>query len=53
MTDEVFDYVATASNGEIRTALNMLEAITLLGSEKEIVLDDAVMICGRPSLKLD
>ena len=53
MTDEVFDYVATASNGEIRTALNMLEAITLLGSEKEIILDDAVMICGRPSLKLD
>ena len=53
MTDEVFDYVATASNGEIRTALNMLEAITLLGNEKEIVLDDAVMICGRPSLKLD
>ena len=53
MTDEEFDNVATASNGEIRTALNMLEAITLLGNEKEIVLDDAVMICGRPSLKLD
>ena len=51
--DEVFDYIATSSNGEIRTALNMLEAITLLGNEKVITLDDAAKICGRPSLKLD
>ena len=53
MTSEVLDYVATSSNGEIRTALNMLEAITLLGNEREITLSDAVTICGRPSLKLD
>ena len=31
----------------------MLEAVTLLGSEKEITITDAVMICGKPSLKLD
>ena len=53
MTDDVLDYVATSSNGEIRTALNMLEAITLLGNEQVITLEDAVKICGRPSLKLD
>ena len=31
----------------------MLEAVTLLGNEKEITLDEASKICGRPSLKLD
>ena len=51
--EEVFDYIATSSNGEVRTALNMLEAISLLGTENEITLQDAVNICGRPSLKLD
>lgn len=53
MNTEVLDYVATSSNGEVRTALNMLEAISLLGSEKEITLSEAVAICGKPSLKLD
>lgn len=53
MTDEVLEYIASNSNGEIRTALNMLEAVSLLGNEKEITIEDAVMICGKPSLKLD
>lgn len=53
LNEDIIEYIATSSNGEIRTALNMLEAISLLGSEHEITLDDAAMICGKPSLKLD
>lgn len=53
LNEDIFDYIANSSNGEIRTALNMLEAVSLLKSEKEITLEDAVKICGKPSLKLD
>lgn len=50
---EVLEYIATASGTEIRTALNMLEAVSLLKDKEIITLEDAVMICGKPSLKLD
>ena len=53
ISDEIIDYIATASKTEIRTALNMLEAVSLLGSNNEITLKDAAMICGKPALKLD
>jgi len=53
INDEVYDYIADCSKTEIRTALNMLEAISLLGTQKEIMIKDAVAICGKPSLKLD
>ena len=53
LNDEIFEYIASSSSGEIRTALNMLEAVTLLGNEKEITLKDAASICGKPALKLD
>lgn len=53
INDDVFEYIANCANGEIRTALNMLEAISLLGSSAIITLDDAVKICGKPSYKLD
>ena len=53
INDDVFEYIANCANGEIRTALNMLEAISLLGSAAIITLDDAVKICGKPSYKLD
>ena len=53
INEEVYEYIATSSNGEIRTALNMLEAVSLLGNDREITLDDAVKICGKPSRKLD
>ena len=53
LSDDILEYVATSSNGEIRTALNMIEAISLLGNENEITLDDAAKICGKPSRKLD
>ena len=53
INNEVIDYIAEASGSEIRTALNMLEAVSLLGENIEITLNDAVNICGKPSLKLD
>ena len=52
ISDEIIEYIATASNREIRTALNMLEAVSLLG-EDELNLDNAAKICGKPALKLD
>ena len=53
INDEIIDYIATASKTEIRTALNMLEAVSLLGSDAEITLEDAAKICGKPSRRLD
>ena len=53
ISDEIIDYIATASKTEIRTALNMLEAVSLLGGNDEITLKDAALICGKPALKLD
>ena len=53
INDDVFEYIANCANGEIRTALNMLEAISLLGTDVTITLEDATKICGRPSYKLD
>ena len=53
INDEIIEYIATSSKTEIRTALNMLEAVSLLGNQEEITLEDAALICGKPSLKLD
>lgn len=53
INNEVYNYIADITKGEIRTALNMLEAISLLGADKEITVDMAENICGKPALKLD
>ena len=49
--DEIIDYIATASGSEIRTALNMLEALTLL--TPPITLEMAEDIIGKRAMKLD
>lgn len=51
LSDEILDYISYASGLEIRTAINMLESLTLL--DKEITLKDAENLCGVKSLKLD
>ncbi|MFI3252519.1 MAG: replication-associated recombination protein A [bacterium] len=48
---EVFDYLAHASNCEIRTALNMLEILCL--NEENVSLENAKNVIGKPSLDLD
>ena len=50
--DEILEYIASSASGEIRTALNMLEAVSLLGND-EITLELAAKICGKPQLRLD
>ena len=50
---EVFEYIASVSNCDIRNALNIFEAITLLGSEELITLDKCEQLVGQKSLKLD
>lgn len=50
--DDVLKYVANASNGEIRYALNALENIVLFSDDK-ITIDIAINIMGKPSLSLD
>lgn len=47
---EVLDYIAVASSMEVRTALNMLEVVSLLD---DITLDNAKEVIGAKSFALD
>jgi len=51
LDNEVLDYIATQCGCEIRTALNMLESITLI--DGDITLEKAEKIIGIKALKLD
>ena len=53
ISDEILDFIAYASNSEIRTALNMFETLTLFDKDEEITLKMAEDIIGKKSLKLD
>jgi len=52
--ENVHEYIAMASNGEIRTAINMIELLTIVSEpEKRINLDEAKAILGKPSISTD
>ena len=51
ISDEVLEFVANKSGGEIRTSLNMLETLSLI--EGEVSLSDAENALGLKALKLD
>ena len=52
--EEVFEYIATCANHEIRYALNSFEAIINISKENEnITIDFAKKVIGKPNLKLD
>lgn len=51
ISDEILEFIANKSGGEIRTALNMLETLSLLNGE--ITLKDAEQSLGLKALKLD
>ena len=51
--NEVFSFIAYLSNQEVRTALNMFEALTLLGNKQTITVQKAETILGKKQLKLD
>jgi putative ATPase len=54
LTDETFDYIATAANGEIRSAVNMLEMLAIQSEEDSIIdLEFAKSVLGKPSLSAD
>ncbi len=51
ITDDILDYIVSSSGCEIRTALNMLEALSLI--EGEITMEKAQSLIGIKSIKLD
>ncbi len=52
--NEVTDYISTRANGELRTAFNMLEAVTVYGSELDTInLVIAKKALGDKNLSLD
>ncbi|MGD9909617.1 MAG: replication-associated recombination protein A [Candidatus Izemoplasmatales bacterium] len=54
LTDEIYEYIALSSNGELRTALNMLEIIYIVSKDgSSISIDDAVKIVSKPNLSVD
>ena len=53
LTNDTLSYIADAAGGEVRTALNMLEATLLLSNEGIITPQIAKMAIGKPVLNLD
>ncbi len=54
VSPEAYDYLATASNGEIRTAVNMLEMIAIQADrDQRADLAFAIQVVGKPSVSVD
>ncbi len=52
--EEILRYLATAANGEVRSAINMLEMLILqIENQAEMTLANARELLGRPSLSID
>lgn len=52
--DAVYEYLALAANGEIRSAVNMLEMVAIQSPENaDITMEYAVGVVGKPSLSVD
>lgn len=50
----VFDYIARAANGEIRSAVNMLELVAIQAeANAKVDVDFAKEVVGKPSLSVD
>jgi putative ATPase len=52
LSDEIYNYLATASSCEVRTALNMLE-ITEMLDEKDINLENVEKLVGKKAFQID
>jgi len=51
---EVYEYIATAANGEIRSAINMLELLAIQAEKNQHVTREyAITVVGKPSLSID
>jgi putative ATPase len=54
IAEETYEYIATAANGEIRSAINMLELIAIEADSNQTVnLEYAKNIIGKPALSID
>jgi putative ATPase len=53
LDDVVYEYIATASNNEIRSAINQLEILAMAFPNEHITLDKAKQVLMQPSLSLD
>lgn len=54
LEDDIFEYLARSANGEIRTAVNMLELLLIQTEDEPLVsLSRAKTIVGKPQLALD
>ena len=53
LTEEVYQYIALASNNEIRSAINALEILNMTYPNEEISLEKAKNVLLQPSLSLD
>ena len=52
--DEIYDYLAQQSNGEIRTAINFIELLLLhVPKGGQLSYEDAKRLVGNPQLSLD
>ncbi len=51
--DKVFEYIADASNREIRTATNMLELIDIAYPDQNVTLEMAKTVILKPAYELD
>jgi putative ATPase len=54
ITDETYQYIATGANGEIRTAINMLELACLNAKDNTTIdLESAKETVGKPQISTD
>jgi len=54
ISPEIYEYIATAANGEIRSAINMLEMLAIQAeADSTVTLDFAQKVIGKPSLSTD
>jgi len=53
LEDDVYQYISTSANNEIRSALNALELINMAFKNKTITLEEAKTVLQEPNLSLD
>lgn len=54
ISQDVYEYLATAANGEIRSAINMLELLVVQADKDQVITKDfALSVVGKPALSVD
>lgn len=54
MTDEIYKYISYACNGELRSAINMIETLGIvLNNQDSISLEEAKQVIAKPAISTD